>query len=181
MKVRVVTLAIACLLGLSRSAQAQNAGGIEVAAGYSFLHDQELEENLPLGWVVSVAGPANAPLSIVGEVGGNYKTLSALGVDVTLRVHSFLAGVKVASRTGPGVTPFGQILAGAARFSGDVNVAGFGVGTSETGFALQPGGGVDVGVGARAAVRLEGDYRLVRVEGSNGNEWRFVVGVVFRP
>ena len=56
-------------------------------------------------------------------------------------------------------------------------------GFSETGLALQPGGGVDVGLTDRLALRAQADYRWVRV-GANAtdpavtiDEWRVGIGL----
>jgi len=111
---------------------------------------------------------------VVGETGGNYKTVSVLGTDVNFRVHSFLGGVRVQNRR-PKVMPFGQFLVGVARAS--VNLLG--EGDSSNGFAMQPGGGVDIPLTSSLGARVQGDFRMIRLEGETSNELRIGVGLVF--
>ena len=90
-------------------------------------------------------------LAIVFEAAGAYKSESehvgSTTVDVTAKLHTFLGGVRIASRANPAVAPFVQVLAGAANAS--VGGSGSGMVTvsvsdSETQFALQAGGGVNL-------------------------------------
>jgi opacity protein-like surface antigen len=111
----------------------------------------------------------------VGEVGGNYKSITVLGTSIDLNVHSFLAGARFASRQNPSYMPFGQFLVGAARASAGV----LGVSESNTAFAFQPGAGVDIALTEKVGVRVQGDYRAIRDEGQTTSEFRFAVGVVF--
>jgi len=46
-------------------------------------------------------------------------------------------------------------------------------------FAYQPGAGVDLNVSGRVGVRIEGDYRIVRSEGSNSRELQLVLAAMF--
>ena len=157
------------------AAQAQGTSWYDIAGGYSYLHDQDISENLSKGWVVSVGGRVMKWLDAVGEVGGNHKTLSIPGDPPKIRVLTLMGGPRL---TGPGyrrLTPFGQVLVGAAWARTSV----LGAGDSVRDFAYQPGVGVDWNLVPRVAVRLEGDYRIVRAEGSNSKEPRFVAAAVF--
>jgi hypothetical protein len=154
---------------------AQSAPKGDVAVSYSILHDSDLEETFPVGWVLSASRHFNSKVSLVGEVGGNYKTVD-FGIDeVKLKVHSFLGGVRLANRGAAKAVPFAQVLAGLARANGSF----LGESESSNGFAIQPGAGVDVTVSENVGIRFQGDYRLVRSEGETGNEFRFAVGAVF--
>ena len=73
------------------------------------------------------------------------------------------------------VTPFAQMLFGGAHLSGGIEWDG----ALNTGFAYQPGGGVDVRIGPRVSVRLQGDYRIIRTTGHNNNQSRVLTGVVY--
>jgi len=86
---RTMFLSGALVLCLSFPAFAQQTPAVDVSGSYSFLRDQEVEQNFH-GWLVSVAGNMNDWFGIVGEVGGNYKTVTILGTDLDLSVHSFL-------------------------------------------------------------------------------------------
>ena len=116
---------------------------------------------------------------------GNCKTISQGPLDVKLKVHSFMAGPKLAAHQNPRVTPFAQVLFGGARASGGIGISGgsgsgFNVNASETDFAVQPGGGVDINAGESFGVRVGDNYRLIRSDGETSKEFQFVVGVVLR-
>lgn len=170
MKVRLIAVAFIGLFATTAWAQEVPAG--DVSGGYSFVRDQELEENFQ-GWVGSAAFNLSPWLGVVGEVGGNYKTLSAFGTDVDLSVHTFAGGVRTSFRGSSSVTPFAQLLVGAARASGSV----LGVSESDTEFMVQPGGGVDVWFQPTVGLRIGGDYRRI-LEDSGANEFRFHAGIV---
>ena len=72
------------------------------------------------------------------------------------------------------VTPFGQLLAGAVRLSGGA----MGQSSSDTRFALQPGGGVDVWFTRNVGVRVGGDYRRMFGDIDDPNAIRFHAGIV---
>jgi hypothetical protein len=86
-----------------------------------------------------------------------------------------MAGPRFASRAIPAVTPFAQILFGGSHISGGVEFDG----ALTTGFTYQPGAGVDIKVAPNAGIRLQGDYRVIRTQGVNGKQSRFLAGVVF--
>ena len=153
----------------------------DLAVSYSVLYDKELPSEIPgvsgwmpTGFVVAGAGHVTHNLFLVGEVGGNYKPLTYLGVDVTVNVYSFLGGMRYAPRVNPRVTPFMQILFGVARYSANA----MGSSASINGFATQVGAGVDIGVSNKLAVRLQGDYRANRSSDSYGNQFRLATGIV---
>ena len=166
------TLALVVVLPLRASAQSQ----IDFAAGYSMMHDSDAETNFPFGWFASVGKTVTPMWAIVGDISGNYKRLQAApGVDVKLRVHTFMAGPKLYARQGQ-MTPWAQLLLGAASLSGSA----FGIGASETDFAFQPGGGIDFDVQNNFGVRFGGNMRFIRSSGSTVKEFQFIAGVVFR-
>jgi hypothetical protein len=157
------------------AAQSPAVSHVDVAVGYSFLRDQDISQNLPKGWVASVADTLTSWLGIVGEVGGNYKTLSIPGDAPKIRVLTLMGGPKFTTHAHGPVTPFGQVLFGAAWARTTV----LDVGDSVRDFAYQPGVGIDFNVAPKVGVRLEGDYRIVRADGSNSKEPRFVAAAVF--
>jgi hypothetical protein len=164
--------ALVLLVGCARPAAAQPR--VDVAAGYATLHDNDISEDFPAGWFVSVSAMPGW-LGVAGEVSGNYKTVNVFGGDVRLSVHTFMAGPKFAARL-PVATPFFQVLFGAARLG--ANAVGP---ESETDFAMQPGGGVDVRLSNAVGLRVGANYRLIRSLGETSKESQLVVGIVFRP
>jgi hypothetical protein len=155
------------------AAYAQETPAMDVAAGYAFLRDQDLEDNFH-GWLAAVAGNVTPTIGIVGEVGGNYTTVQVLGTDISFSVHSFLGGPRFSIRQNPGVTPFFHFLAGAVRGSASV----VGQSESSTEFAIQPGGGVDFWLRPNVGLRAGADYRRI-LEDAGTNEFRIQVGLVF--
>src|SRR5882672_8533086 len=183
----VTTLTVlACALGaaIAAPAAAQTAA-TELSGGYQFTRTPDL--NLPPGWYVDVAGHVAPMFAVVGEVSGAYKSetiaVGTSSVDATVRLHTFMGGVRVAARTNPKVVPFGQVLLGAARVSGGVTASGpatsvIAVSDADTEFALQIGGGVNLLTSGNFGVRLGADYRRIFISGEGENEFRLVAGVV---
>jgi opacity protein-like surface antigen len=178
-----LSTALACLLAAATAAPA--AAQAEISAGYQFTRTPEV--NLPTGFYVDVSGTVAPAIAMVGEISGAYKsetvTSGATTAHLTARLHTFMGGVRVASRSNPRLVPFGQILVGGGRLS-----AGFDVTTSgmpltadhaETHAALQIGGGVDAMMRKNLGLRLGADYRRFFLPDSGENEFRLVAGLVF--
>jgi len=146
----------------------------DLAVGYSFLWEAGLEDapsnTYPWGWTVAYTQRfGQSRIGAVGEVTANYRDADG----DTWTLWGFLGGVRFdIVRSGP-CTVFGQALLGAEHF----RASGF----SETGFAFQPGGGVDLPLGQKVKLRTQADYRLSHQseEDANFNEFRFAVSVVF--
>ena len=85
-----------------------------------------------------------------------------------------MGGPRVASHANSLVTPFAQVLVGGSHIRGGIEWDG----ALNTGFTYQPGAGVDVRVARNAALRLQGDYRIIRTSGRNNKETRFLGGIV---
>ena len=188
MNVKMVTAStvLACALGavIAAPAAAQTAT-TELSGGYQFTRTPDL--NLPPGWYVDVAGNVAPMFAVVGEVSGAYKSetiaVGTSSVDSTVRLHTFMGGVRVAARPNPKVVPFGQVLLGAARLSGGVTASGpatsvVAASDADTEFALQIGGGVNLMTSGNFGVRLGADYRRIIISGDGENEFRLVAGVV---
>ena len=92
-------------------------------------------------------------------------------------IYSFLGGARYAAYSAGKMSVFGQALIGAARssLSADSTVS------PETDLAFQPGGGVDVTFAPKWAVRVQGDFRGVRVSGATTKQERIAAGIVFKP
>lgn len=180
-------LVVSCLtvivaLALTAPAMAQAAPKGDIAVSYSILYDKEMSGDLPgtngwlpAGWLVAGSARVTGPLSIVGEVGANYKGLNVEGIDVDVNVYSFLGGVKYSPLVTGNAKPFLQMLVGLAR----ANASAMGQSGSDNAFAMQIGGGVDIAATRNLAVRIQGDYRGLRANGGTGNEFRFATGLVY--
>jgi hypothetical protein len=175
MKRLCCVLCVLSCLAAAESAMAADEGRVEIAGSYEFLRDGDASRNLQ-GGAVTVAIAAAPWLAVVGEVGTGGTTVP-LPTDVALHVHAFLAGPRYTVRPRASVALFGQVLFGAASS----NAVTDGVETSSTDLAIQPGGGVDISIAPKWAVRFQGDYRAIRASVTMVKQERFMAGLVFHP
>jgi hypothetical protein len=154
MRVPPVALLLVGMLMSPVAAHAADTPRLEVAAGYAFLHDEDISENFPWGWIASVEGNVTSWLRLVGEVGGSYRTLPDSIDPPRLTVYSLTGGPKFTARSYGRIVPFAQVVFGAALSSS-------GVGDWDADFAYQPGGGIDMNFNPHIGVRLEADYRII--------------------
>jgi hypothetical protein len=176
-------------------AAAQDIPAATVSVGYAALKDKDVDGVFFRGWAASVGGALTRALEIVGEVGGNYKTLGSppgFDAEASVKIHTFMGGPRYVWRGKGGDRGFVQMLAGAARGSAAITACGSipeefcglirNASVSRTFFSLQPGGGVDFGIARRTAIRLQADYRAIfpreEGEGTVVHEFRFGAGVV---
>ena len=151
----------------------------EVAAGYQFMRDYDLGESFPDGWFVSGAGQLTSTIAVVGEVGRSRWSDTNPNVDLTANVDMFiyLGGVRLRRRVGA-VSPFAQFLVGGARATATLSGFGTEASQSETGFVIQPGGGVDFPLSDAISARALFDYRRISFADQRTNQIRVAVGVV---
>jgi opacity protein-like surface antigen len=144
----------------------------EFSVGYQVVHVPEV--TFPVGWYADVSYPFVPMFNLVGEVSGAYKSENAFGVSVTEKLHTVMGGARFTSGMTSKAVPFAQVLIGFGKASGTVSGSGFNLGGSDTSFAFQLGGGVNVMASNRWGVRLGVDYRRI-----SENEIRFAFGIVF--
>ena len=109
-------------------------------------------------------------------------------IDTKISVYNILGGAQYKFRRSRSVSPFVHALAGVAHTK--VRISGTGIGSASDGttdFAMAMGGGIDVRVNDRIAIRaIQADYNPVFFAspalGFNGpaHNFRFSFGVVFR-
>jgi hypothetical protein len=164
----------------SLSAQSSDSGRYEVAAGYQFMHDQDLAKqdpdlsaNFPAGWLVS-GGLKFGAIAAIGEVSTTSKTLNIPGDKPHVRVSTFMGGPRMTAGKHAGVSPFAQVLFGSAWASTSL----LSVSETVSHFSYQPGGGIDLNMSDRFGLRVEGDYRVIRASGHNSKEPRFAAAAV---
>jgi hypothetical protein len=163
-------LAVLALTGAP--AVAADAPPAELFGGYSYTKNggQGLsggEATLGLGltrWITAEA-----------DVSAHYG--SALGTH-TSRLF-FMVGPRFAYR-GRGFAIFTHYLAGGVRSGSGLTVVGVDITERRTDFAMAFGGGVDAGISDRWGVRAQGDYALIRADGTTEKEPRFSAGFVYR-
>ena len=172
-----VIIICSTVLGFALPAAAQAVPKAELSVGYQFLRAQQgddFKENFPAGWYVDVVGNVTSILGIVGEVGGNYKTLTFDSTDFKIKLHDFAGGVRVSGRKNAKAVPFGQVLFGGVHVSPEGE-------DSETDKMVQVGGGVKVmqSANARFGVNIGADYIRIfpKDEDEGVNVFRFVIGI----
>jgi hypothetical protein len=148
------------------SARAQWAEAGEIAAGYSFVAVTDSDvTSMPAGWLVSGAVRLNRVTSLVSEVAGNYTNQWG-----PFSIHTLTAGVRF-SPARSGVRPYGEVLAGGA-LAGGSGEGGY--------FIVEPGGGVELPVTRRAAVRLGASVPILMIRGDAAFLIRVQAGLTFR-
>jgi hypothetical protein len=96
------------------------------------------------------------------------------GVHVTAQTYSF--GPVFAYRKFERITPFAHVQLGAFRASTGYQ----GISQDSTRFMVAPGGGVDIGINPRFAVRLQGDYITTDFLNERQSNIQFSAHLVFR-
>ena len=130
----------------------------EIFGGFSILpaDGDDFPRRTSFGFQTSFKGNLTRAFGIVADFGGQYRTVSNLGpgfpgVVAKTSVYQYLAGPSFTARR-EGFDLFAHGLVGGAR--GRSGIGGF----SDSGLTLGGGGGVDVRVGDRTAVRVQVDY-----------------------
>jgi len=160
---------------LAAVSHAQDTPAAEVAAGYSHFH---IIKGLTIGMdggSASAAFNANDWFGVVGDLGVYHSEPCC--VDLTATTYTF--GPRFSYRKLDRVVPFAQALFGGSNFSTTFNGV---TGSGGNHFAYGIGGGLDITLGrsGKAALRPQGDYFGVRVNGSTINNVRLSLGIVFR-
>ena len=185
MKLRFIVSLLALVTVFGLSANAQELPKIDASVNYSYLRANPATSGLGgfnlNGGSVSAAYNFRDWLSGVADFGG-YHAGSYNGVNVNDHMLTYLFGPRVTYRKSRRISPFGEMLFGAARAGSGV----FATSNSHTAFATAFGVGVDWNVRDRFSIRpLQFDYLLTHLpEVTNGNNQtqnnlRVSTGIVF--
>jgi hypothetical protein len=166
----VTLVAIAIGFAVPQPAAAQTTTTWDFFGGYAYLHDSTQDLNLPAGWAASTSRHLTRWLSFVVDAGGHYRTLPLVGGDVSLSLHSVMAGGRASLAVGNFVE-FVQLVFGPVRSRGTT----FGLTSSDTHFGGQGGIGLDVPLNGKVAARVEFDMRVLQT----AHEFRSTVGLVY--
>ncbi|PYP83742.1 MAG: hypothetical protein DMF61_22370 [Blastocatellia bacterium AA13] len=159
---RQILLMLVVTLFLPLAAAAQDHPKVEVFTGYSYLRG-DLDANFH-GWEASATGNLNKWFGVTADFSGHYVN--------GLNIHSFLFGPKFTYRGSGRVNPYFQTLFGGVHFGG------FG---SNTALGWASGGGIDVKVHKKVAIRVvDVTYLLIHDNGVNSSNGRVSTGVVWR-
>jgi opacity protein-like surface antigen len=184
LKLWVSLLAVLAFSAVSACAQ-ESVPKLDVFAGYSYV-----QANPGVTGVDSFhlhGGSASAAYNITNWLGGvadfgGYTNGNILGTGNSGTFSTYLFGPRVSYRHYSRITPFGQVLFGAAH----ANANALGTADSQNAFAMTAGGGVDYKVFDHFAVRaFQAEYLLTRfgvgtTGTQNQNNVRISTGLVFR-
>jgi opacity protein-like surface antigen len=167
----LVALAAVC----AHAQQEEETARVELFGGYAYGGSGSH------GWDGSVAFNANRWLGVVADFGGQYTSLDAPDSSERIRTHSFLFGPRFSARRSRHVTPFAHALFGAAHNDSRAREAGLDLHFNDNSFALALGGGLDVRLGRRVAVRaFQLDYLRTGFFGQTQHNGRLAFGLVLR-
>lgn len=165
---------LVCLTCLPVMAQdaAPDVSKAEVFGGYSYAGGNFH------GWNASVTGNLTRRFGVVADFSGHYGNDLAGPIRIKQNAHSFLFGPRLSFR-GKRLTPFVYALFGVTRFQESAVISGQKLSASDSGFASALGGGMDVRVNDRFAIRaFQIDYFRPNFFGEAHNRGRLAFGVV---
>jgi hypothetical protein len=155
------------VLGSATALGAQTIeSGRTLAVSYSTMQFfEDGSSSLPMGWLVTLGGNVNRPISGIFEAGANYRPYRR----GTLQIYTVQGGVRVAAARRGGLTPFVQGMAGLglARCCGDISPR----------LVFEPGGGVDIPIARRSSVQIAAGLMLVPDEGGTVPIFRLKAGL----
>ncbi len=180
------------LLFAARSAaqSSEPAPSWELFGGYSFQRSdvREYFKSTPIiytargryanldGWEVSVTENINRWFGGTLDISGHYTNSTIGGVPNRNQIYSLLYGPRIVYRRRWGV-PFAHALLGAAYSRAKVTPVG--PKASDFAFATAIGGGFDLSIGRRVAIRVvQADYFRTNALGVRPNGYRASAGVV---
>jgi len=184
-------------LGLAAPARAQDR--FEIFGGYSYLYASDnLNSTGPCptsgcpvatahsnlnGWEASLSYRVAGPVSVVGDVGGNYGSLSSSFGSSALQREMYMGGVQFAVHGR--ISPFAHFLFGISHESlgaGSITVSGSSypfVATSGNSFAFALGGGVDFRLAPYVRLRaVQVEYLGTAAYSTTQNQARVSTGLV---
>lgn len=155
----------------SASAGVDNHGDYEAGINlFDRVRNRGVTTTYAPGWYAGASYRIVHLISVVGEIGGDYKRSSG----TSLYVYTFSGGARFQSGTkSQRVKPFAQVLMGTGVDNGSV-----GQDPKKNHFpVVTPGGGVDVGVAKHAAARVKLDFPLYATFGDVHKGVRLSLGV----
>ncbi len=192
---------IASMVLLPLLLTAQDTTKAEIFGGYSYLRNSGNGFN---GWEGQATANFGRFFGLTGDVSGDYRTAISAGVggvsaSANQRLYTFLFGPTLTARFGKSGV-FGHALFGGAHSSLGAGISipiigGFSTGvTTANAFAMVLGGGVDIGLSKRFAIRAaQVDYLYTKFgsvdalstglsSSSTGhqNSFRYSAGIVVR-
>jgi hypothetical protein len=168
-----VTWFLPVVLLLCVTAQAQEVPQVEIAGGYSFLDANVNGTSFHLN-----GGGGSATENVNSWFGGRFEfnafAGTAFGTNVT--AQTFTYGPVFSYRRYERFTPFAHVQLGAMH----AGVGYLGISAGATKFAMSSGGGADIKINPRAAIRVQADYLMSRFLNLRQDNLQFSTGLVIR-
>ncbi len=166
----------------------QEFSRVEVFGGYSQVHKYHFNQR---GWNAQATVNLNKWFGVTADFAGHDHgeslTTSLWYTSTDGSMHTFTVGPTFSYRAR--VTPFAHVLLGGANYSSShvirySSVIGWPINRISSGanaFAVLTGGGIDIPLHKRFAIRpVQADWLLTRYGGRNWNYFRYSGGGVFR-
>jgi opacity protein-like surface antigen len=171
-------LMVMCLLLLftASKATAQEIPKAELFGGYSYAGGNFH------GWNASVTGNVNGWLGLTADFSGHYGGSTEGDIFTEKqRANSYLFGPRVSFRKRKRVSPFVYALFGVSRLSVRETFMGQTFAASDSGFGTAIGGGLDIRLNKRLALRaFQLDYLRTNFFDETGHRGRLAFGLVLR-
>lgn len=163
------------ILIFSAAARAQETPRVEISGGYSFL---DANVNGTGGSFHLNGGNVSATENLNQWFGGRLEFNAFGGTEsgTNVTAQTITYGPVFAYRKFERFTPFGHVQIGAIHASQGY----LGISQSATKFALATGGGVDINLNERFAVRVQGDYLMSRFLSLRQDNLAVSTGLVVR-
>ncbi len=165
-----LVLVATLLLSFSVMAAAQDVPAVEIFGGYSYLRCDTGTANLKCslnGFNASASFNPNAYVGVVADFSGYNGKVS----NQDARIASFMIGPKITIRK-PKYTPFFQALIGISNIHVDM---------TENDFVMAFGGGLDINVHDRVAIRpFQTEYLTIKSGPDFTDNFRVSAGIVFK-
>lgn len=165
-----------------------DVSAVEVFGGYSYLRTGTYDQDNH-GWNTAIAVNASKHFAIAADFAGHYDRYNKNGANVNTSIHTFLFGPQVNFRASEKVNPFVHALFGVAHQNVSVKTAATRISSSQTGFGMALGGGLDIKLNDSVSWRMfQADYLLTRyndpftasLKRRNINHFRLSTGLVFQ-
>jgi hypothetical protein len=176
-----ITIFVFFVLIMTWQVLAQDAPKAELYGGYALLHETDMTMH---GFQAGIEGKISNNLGIVGEFGMVTKSVSEMGVDVSVKAYPFLFGPRFSARVDK-TRIFAEVLVGGLRFSGGTELEGLSVSVGTTAFSYALGGGIDYSLNNAISIRPV-QLDLIRSRASMlgetiwGNDLRYSAGLVLK-
>jgi opacity protein-like surface antigen len=165
------------ILIFGATARAQETPRVEISGGYSFLDANVNSGSSSTSFRLN-GGNVSATENLNRWFGGRLEFNGFGGTEsgISVTAQTITYGPVIAYRKFERITPFGHVQIGAIHASQGY----LGISQSATKFALAAGGGVDVNLNDRFAVRVQGDYLMSRFLSLRQDNLLISTGLVVR-